>query len=266
MLEDNIIREGDYALIVLDDKRRWIVRIEAGGEFHTHKGAVKFDDLLGREYGTIVESAEHKEFLVFKPTMSDTVLLKVRRQTQIVYPKDSALIVMHCGLGSGSRVVEAGTGSGSLTAILANHVKPTGRVYSYEVREDFINTAKKNLEHAGVSNWVEIRNSDVTKGIEEKDVDAVVLDLATPWLVIQFAWEALKGSGIISSYSPTIEQTQKTVRVLEDTSFGDIQTYECLVRKILVREGKTRPETFMVGHTGYLTFARKCFRQLKKCQ
>jgi tRNA (adenine57-N1/adenine58-N1)-methyltransferase len=139
-------------------------------------------------------------------------------------------------------------------------VRPTGRVYSYEVREEFINTAKKNLENAGVSNWVEIKNIDVTKGIQERDVDAVVLDLATPWLVVASAREALKGSGIVSSYSPTIEQTQKTVKALEEMAFGDIQTFECLMRKILVREGKTRPETFMVGHTGYLTFARKCFR------
>nr|MDO8100208.1 tRNA (adenine-N1)-methyltransferase [Candidatus Njordarchaeota archaeon] len=260
------MHEGDYALIVLDDKRRWIVKLEAGGKLHTHKGIVKFDDLLGREYGIVVESAEHKEFAVFKPILADTALLKMTRQTQIVYPKDSALIVVNCGIGPGDRVVEAGTGSGSLTAMLANFVRPTGRVYSYEVREEFISTAKKNLERAGVSNWVEIKNVDVTKGIQEKDVDAIILDLATPWLVIPIAWGALKGSGIVSSYSPTIEQTQKTVKALEENSFGDIQTFECLVRKILVREGKTRPETFMVGHTGYVTFARKCFRESKRCE
>nr|MDO8132780.1 tRNA (adenine-N1)-methyltransferase [Candidatus Njordarchaeum guaymaensis] len=264
MQEDNIIHDGDYALIVLDDKRRWIVKLEAGGELHTHKGVVKFDDLLGREYGIVVESPEHKEFAVFKPIITDTALLRMKRQTQIVYPKDSALIIVNCGIGPGSRVVEAGTGSGSLTAMLANSVRPTGRVYSYEVREEFISTAKKNLERAGVSSWVEIKNMDVTKGIRERDVDAVVLDLATPWLVIPFACEALKGSGILSSYSPTIEQTQKAVKALEENAFGDIQTFECLVRKILVREGKTRPETFMVGHTGYITFARKCFRESKK--
>jgi tRNA (adenine57-N1/adenine58-N1)-methyltransferase len=160
--------------------------------------------------------------------------------------------------------VEAGTGSGSLTAMLANTVRPTGHIYSYELREEFISTAKKNLERANVSDWVEIKNMDVTKGIEERNVDVIVLDLATPWLVIPFARDALKGSGVLSSYSPTIEQTQKTVKALEENAFGDIQTFESLVRKILVREGKTRPETFMVGHTGYMTFARKCFREPKK--
>jgi tRNA (adenine57-N1/adenine58-N1)-methyltransferase len=263
MQEDNVIREGDYVLVVLDDKRRWIVKVETGGRLHTHKGIVQFDDLLGREYGIIVESSGH-EFAVFKPIVADTTLLKMRRQTQIVYPKDSALIIVNCGIGPGSRVVEAGTGSGSLTAMLANTVRPTGHIYSYELREEFISTAKKNLERANVSDWVEIKNMDVTKGIEERNVDVIVLDLATPWLVIPFARDALKGSGVLSSYSPTIEQTQKTVKALEENAFGDIQTFESLVRKILVREGKTRPETFMVGHTGYMTFARKCFREPKK--
>jgi tRNA (adenine57-N1/adenine58-N1)-methyltransferase len=256
MREDNIIRDGNYLLVVLDDKRRWIVKAEAGGDLHTHKGIVKFDDLIGREFGTIVESAK-TEFTVFKPTMADMALLKIIRQTQIVYPKDSALIVINCGIVPGSIVVEAGTGSGSLTTMLASYVKPTGRVYTYEVREDFINLAKKNIERTGVSEWVEIKNRDISNGIDEKDVDAVVLDLATPWLFIQSARGALKGGGSLLSYSPTIEQTQKTVRALEDNLFRDVQTFESLVRKILVREGKTRPETFMVGHTGYMTFARK---------
>ncbi|WXG43377.1 MAG: tRNA (adenine-N1)-methyltransferase [Promethearchaeati archaeon SRVP18_Atabeyarchaeia-1] len=257
MREDNIIHGGDYALVVLDDKRRWIVKVEPGGQLHTHRGIIRHDDLLGKEFGIIVESTENKEFLVFKPTIPDFALLKLARSTQIVYPKDSALILVQCGLGPGSRIVEAGTGSASLTAMLANSVRPTGFVYSYELRNEFINSARKNLELCGVSNWVEIKNKDVTQGIEEKDADAVILDLATPWLVVSHAREALKGSGIISSYSPTIEQTQKTVLALKESLFEDIQTYECLVRKILVREGKTRPETFMVGHTGYITFARK---------
>jgi tRNA (adenine57-N1/adenine58-N1)-methyltransferase len=262
MREDNLIREEDYVLIVLDDKRRWIVKVKAGGELHTHKGIIKFDDLLGQEFGTSVKSTGDRELIVFKPTIADMSLLKMIRSTQIVYPKDSALIVVQCGISPGSKVVEAGTGSGSLTSMLANYVRPTGRVYTYEARKEFLDTARKNLELAGVSEWVEIKNTDITQGIEEKDVDAVILDLATPWLVVQLAWEALKGGGALVSYSPTIEQTQKTVKeASKENLFGDFQTYECFVRKILVREGKTRPETFMVGHTGYMTFARKLIKK-----
>jgi tRNA (adenine57-N1/adenine58-N1)-methyltransferase len=258
MREDNIIQDGDHVLIVLDDKRRWIVKVKSGGELHTHKGIVKFDDFLGKEFGTKVKSTGDRELTVFRPTIPDLALFKMVRSTQIVYPKDSALIVVQCGIGPGSRVVEAGTGSGSLASILANYVRPNGRVYSYEARNEFLDIAKKNLELAGMSEWVETKNVDITQGIAEKDVDAVVLDLATPWLFVQSAWEALKGGGVLSSYSPTIEQTQKTVKeASKNDLFGDMQTYECFVRKILVREGKTRPETFMVGHTGYMTFARK---------
>jgi tRNA (adenine57-N1/adenine58-N1)-methyltransferase len=262
MREDNIIHEEDYVLLVLDDKRRWIVKVKAGGELQTHKGIVKFDDLLGQEFGMSVKSTGDRELTVFRPTIADMALFKMIRSTQIIYPKDSALIVIQCGISPGSVVVEAGTGSGSLTSMLANYVRPSGRIYSYEIRREFLETAKKNLELAGVSEWVEIKNADITQGIAEKDVDAVVLDLATPWLVVRLAWDALKGGGVLSSYSPTIEQTQKTVKeASKDDLFGDIQTFECFIRKILVREGKTRPETFMVGHTGYMTFARKLIKK-----
>jgi tRNA (adenine57-N1/adenine58-N1)-methyltransferase len=257
MREDNIIRGGDYVLVVLDDKRRWIVKMEVGGRLHTHRGIIEHDDIIGKEFGITAGSTEGKRFLVFKPTMADFALLKIARSTQIVYPKDSAMIVAQCGIGPGDKIVEAGTGSGSLTAVLANCVRPSGFVYSYELRNEFVNAAVRNLELCGVAKWVEIKNKDVTQGFDEKDVDSVILDLATPWLVVPFAREALRGSGIISSYSPTIEQTQKTVLSLANNAFEDIQTLECFVRRILVREGKTRPETFMVGHTGYLTFARK---------
>jgi tRNA (adenine57-N1/adenine58-N1)-methyltransferase len=264
MREDNVIREEDDVLLVLDDKRRWVVKVKAGGQFHTHKGIVKFDDLLGQEFGTSVRSTENRELTVFRPTIADMALFKMIRSTQIIYPKDSALIVVQSGIGPGSKVVEAGTGSGSLTSMLANYVRPDGRIYSYETRKEFLDTAKKNLALAGVSEWVEIKNADITQGIDEKDVDAVILDLATPWLIVQHAWDALKGGGVLSSYSPTIEQTQKTVKeATKGDLFGDIQTYECFVRKILVREGKTRPETFMVGHTGYMTFARKLVKKIR---
>jgi tRNA (adenine57-N1/adenine58-N1)-methyltransferase len=261
MREDNLIHDGDYALIVLDEKRRWIVKVETGGQLHTHRGIVKHDDILGKEFGVPVRSTGNKEFLVFKPILPDFALLKIARSTQIVYPKDSAMILTYCGIGPGSRIVEAGTGSASLTVTLANSVRPNGFVYSYELRNEFIDRARRNLELCGVSEWVEIKNRDVTKGIEENNVDAVILDLATPWLVVPHAWEALRGSGIISSYSPTIEQTQKTVQALIGNSFADVLTNECFVRRILVREGKTRPETFMVGHTGYITFARKLLKK-----
>ncbi len=250
------IKEGDDVLLYLSRKRTYLVRVERGKSLHTHKGYVQLENLIGKEYGTRLESSMGTEFVALKPTIRDHIF-KMLRKTQITYPKDIALIVMFSGVGPGSRVVEAGTGTGALTSALAFYVKPTGRVYSYEVRNEFIETALKNLKRAGLAEYVEIRNKDITQGIDEKEVDAVVLDMATPWLVVSHAYSALKGSGSVVSFSPTIDQVVKTVEALRENGFADIVNIECLIRRMQVARGKTRPETLMTAHTGYITFARK---------
>ena len=253
------IGEGDYILLYLSQRKTYLVKVEAGKSFHTHKGFIKFDDLIGKEYGSKVSSSLGIEFVALKPLLCDYIM-KSARQTQITYPKDIALIVMFSGLGSGSRVVEAGTGTGALTTALAHYVKPNGNVYSYEIREEFIKTAEKNLKRAGLIDVVELKNKDVTAGIEETDVDAVILDLATPWLVVPYAYTALKSCGTIVSFSPTIDQVVKTVEALKENSFVDIETVECLMRGMQIERGKTRPQTLMTAHTGYITFARKAIK------
>lgn len=253
------VGEGDIVLIALDTRKRWLVKIEKDKKLHTHKGVVDFNDIIGNEYGQCVESNTGVEFMVFYPLMKDFAL-KVERKTQIVYPKDVAIIITYAGIETGSQIVEAGTGSGALTIMLANIVRPSGRVYSYEAKEKHIKIAKKNIEKAGLHDYISIKMKDVTQGIDEQNVDAVILDLATPWLAIPHAYEALRGGGVFVSYSPTIEQTQKTVYALKN-GFGAIATFECLLRPILVRENMTRPATLMVGHTAYITFARKIIRK-----
>ncbi|MEM3694977.1 MAG: tRNA (adenine-N1)-methyltransferase [Candidatus Bathyarchaeia archaeon] len=253
------IQDGDYILLFLDHRRTYLVRVETGKSFHTHKGFIKFDDLIGREYGSVVLSSMGVEFVALKPLLRDYIM-KAARQTQITYPKDIALIIMFSSIGSGSRVVEAGTGTGALTTALAHYVKPNGKVYSYEARGEFLETAEKNLRRAGLVDFVELKNKDVTAGIDESDVDAVILDLATPWLVIPHAYNALKPCGTLVSFSPTIDQVVKTVEALKENGFVDVETVECLIRGMQVERGKTRPQTLMTGHTGYVTFARKAIR------
>jgi len=233
-----------------------LIKVEAGKSFHTHKGFVKFDDLIGKEYGSSVLSSLGVEFIALKPLLRDYIMKSVRK-TQITYPKDIALIVMFSGIGPGSIVVEAGTGTGALTTALAHYVKPDGKVYSYEVREEFLKTAGKNLKRAGLIDFVELKNKDITNGIDESDVDAVILDLATPWLVIPLAYNALKPCGTLVSFSPTIDQVVKAVEALKENGFVDTETVECLMRGMQVERGKTRPQTLMTAHTGYVTFARK---------
>lgn len=250
------IDEGESVLLYLDRKRTYLVTVEREKNLHTHKGFIQLDELIGKDYGTRIDSSMGVEFVALRPTMRDYVF-KMLRRTQITYPKDIALIIVFSGIGPSSRVVEAGTGTGALTSALAFYVKPTGRVYSYEIREDFVETALKNLKKAGVSEYVDLRNKDITEGIDEKEVDAVFLDLATPWLVVPHAYPALKGSGTIVSFSPTIDQVVKTVEALKENGFVDIDTVECFMRRMQIERGKTRPQTLMTGHTGYITVARK---------
>lgn len=250
------IRVGDDVLLYLSRKRTFLVRVEEGKTFHTHKGFIQLDNLVGKQPGTRVTSNTGTEFTALKPTLRDYVF-KSQRKTQIMYPKDIALVVMFSGIGPCSRVVEAGTGTGALTTALAHYVKPTGHVFSYEIRGEFIETARRNLERASLIDYVELRNLDITVGIEETDIDAVVLDLATPWLVVPHAYVALKGSGTLVSFSPTIDQVVKTVEALEQNGFVGIETIESLVRRMQIERGKTRPETLMRGHTGYVTYAQK---------
>ncbi|MDI6848111.1 MAG: tRNA (adenine-N1)-methyltransferase [Candidatus Bathyarchaeia archaeon] len=253
------IREDDYVLFYLSQRKTYMVKVEKGKTFHTHKGFIKFDDLIGKEYGSKILSSLGVEFVALKPLLRDYII-KSMRKTQITYPKDIALIVMFSGIGPGSRVVEAGTGTGALTTALAHFVKSNGRVYSYEIREEFLKTARKNLKRAGLIDFVELKNKDVSVGIDESDVDAVILDLATPWLIVSHAYAALKPCGTIVSFSPTIDQVVKTVEALKENNFVDIETVECLMRRMQTERGKTRPQTLMTGHTGYITFARKAMK------
>ncbi len=255
----NMISEGDLVLLSIDPRRTYLVKVEVGKTFHTHKGYVKLDELIGKDFGSTFQSSLGAQFTALKPTLSDYIM-KSSRNTQITYPKDASLIVMFSGIGPGSRVVESGTGTGALTTALAHYVKPSGKVYTYEVREEFQKNAEKNLRRSNLLDYVEMKTGDVTLGIEERDVDAVVLDLATPWLVIPHAYTALKPSGMLVSFSPTIDQVVKATEALKESGFILIDTVECLMRAMQVERGKTRPQTLMTGHSGYITQARKAIR------
>ena len=259
------ICEGDIVLLSIDVRRTYMVKVEAGKTFHTHKGYVKLDDLIGKDFGEVFQSSLGAEFTALKPTLNDYIM-KSSRKTQITYPKDAALIVMFSGIGPGSRVVESGTGTGALTTALAHYVMPDGRIFTYELRPEFQKNAEKNLKRSNLLDYVELKSGDVTLGIEERDIDAVVLDLAVPWLVVARAYEALKPSGTIVSFSPTIDQVVKTTEALRENGFVLIETVECLMRGMQVERGKTRPHTLMTGHTGYITCARKAIKPKQKTE
>lgn len=254
------IQDGSHVFIFLDAKRNWIRKVKADEEFHSNRGIIKYNDIIGKQFGVRVESHSGTIFQIHRPSPTD-IQIAMGRNTQIVYPKDAGTILVEAGIGAGSRVVESGTGSGALTGILARAVGPSGHVYTYEIREDMHNGARKNLEKFGLTENVTMYHQDILEGIKEEDVDSVVLDLATPWELVDEAHRVLRPSCHLVSYSPTIEQTMKTCAALgEKGEWGMIKTLEVLQREIMVRENKTRPTTWMVAHTGYITFARTMTR------
>ncbi|MHC1591386.1 MAG: tRNA (adenine-N1)-methyltransferase [Candidatus Helarchaeales archaeon] len=250
-----IIQEGDHVLLVSERNRQWLKKVEPK-QFHTSNGAVNLEELIGKPYGTTIKSTMNLEFYAFEPVIYDYIM-KSKRGSQIIYPKDSALIILFGGIGSGSKVIESGIGSAGLTMALANAVRPDGKIFAYEIREDFIKIARKNLERVGLDENVEIKKRDALQGFDEKDVDVIILDLATPWDVIPVAKKSLKPSGMLISYSPTINQVDKTVHALLSNNFKEVHTIEILVREWQVQKNRIRPLGRMIGHTGWITFARK---------
>lgn len=182
---------------------------------------------------------------------------KLARGPQIVTLKDAGIIAAYTGLSPGDLVVDAGAGSGFLAIFLGNIVRPKGRVVSYEVREDFAKIAARNVKKADLGKYVEVKNRDIFKGIDEKDVDVITLDMPEPWHAIDHAFKALKKGGYLVSYLPTVEQMSRFVLLCGKKGLRHEQSVECIVREMSVKESGTRPETKGLMHTAYLSFFRK---------
>jgi tRNA (adenine57-N1/adenine58-N1)-methyltransferase len=258
---EDVIKKNDLIYLILDSRRKWLVTVEEGGEFQTHKGIIKFDDIIGNPFGSVVFSQPHEtqgyKFHVLKPLPSDYIIY-MSRKTQIIYPEDAGLILIYSGIGPGSKVIEAGCGSGALTCILGNYVRPNGHIFSYDIRKKSLKKALSNILKAKLQNFVSIQYGDIlTDDLEHKNIDSVVLDMPQPWRAIEKIKKYLKLSGTLVSFSPTIEQVKKTNSALQENGFFEINTYELIKRKYQVKANATHPEVRMIGHTGYITFGRK---------
>ncbi|MDQ3645557.1 MAG: tRNA (adenine-N1)-methyltransferase [Actinomycetota bacterium] len=254
--------EADEKVLLIDDRgRRYLVKLRAGDQFHTHRGIVRHDDLIGAPEGRMVGTASGTKMTVFRPTLADYVL-KMQRGAQVVYPKDAGLIVTYADVFPGATVIEAGTGSGSLTLALARAVGTAGRVISYELREDHQQRGVENVRAwqegrpAEPAN-VEFRLGDVFEGVPERDVDRMVLDLPEPWNALDTATTALAPGGIFCSYLPTIPQVSRVVEELRVRGFALVSTFETLLRTWNVDGASVRPDHRMVAHTGFIVTARR---------
>lgn len=250
-----MLKENDLIFLYHDDKRNFLTRLDKKS-LHTDKGFLKLPDLVGREFGEKIETNLGHCFYILRPYLYE-MIMKVRRQTQILYPKDIGMILMRSCIFPGATVIECGIGSGALTTALANFVRPNGKVHSYERSEEFLKNAKKNLEKNGLAEWVEFNQNEITDEFPQKDADFVMIDIGSQWELIDAAYKSLKGGARLATICPTFEQLTRTVFTLEEKSFINIESMEIFLRRILVRRGKTRPEQRMPSHTGYLVFATK---------
>jgi len=217
-------------------------------------GVVRADVLrasIGRRW-----AVGERSFLVLTPTIRDH-LGSVQRRAQIIGAKDAPVLTWNCDMKGGDFIVEIGSGSGALTLVLAHAVGPTGRVVSYDVRPDFLEQAQQNVVAAGFGNQVEFKLGDARNGIAERNADAVVVDIPDPWEAVRVSAEALRPCGHFASFSPNMEQVKRTVQVLRANTFVQVRTIETIEREIVAHEEGTRPSFAPLGHTGYLTFARK---------
>ncbi len=254
MNEKNYI-EGEQILLIDSKKRRYLIELKAGGEFHTHVGAVLHDDLIGLADGSSLKSNRGGVFSTVRPTMSDFVL-KMPRGAQVIYPKDLGPILMLADLFPGAQVFESGVGSGALSMTM---LRAGANITGYEIREDFAERAKKNVKDAlgeKALDQYDVLIRDAYEGIEEKDFDRMVLDLPEPWNVVPHAKTALRSGGIILAYTPSILQAAKFKEALEENDFALIETMEVMNRTWHIEGQAVRPDHRMVAHTAFLTHAR----------
>jgi len=249
-------RAGDLAQLVGLTHKHFILTLKAGEEFQSHRGVLKHDDLIGKPWGSQVFSHSGAPFFLLQPSISD-LLNELPRTTQILYPKDIGYILIQMSVAGGQTVLEAGTGSGSMTIALASAVGAEGRVVSYEQKQDVQNLARKNIERLGLAARVDFKLRDIQEGFDETDADAFFLDLQNPFDYIAQIREALKPGGFFGTLLPTFNQVEKTLHALRKNKFAFVEVCELLLRYYKADPNRIRPTDRMVAHTGFLVFGRK---------
>ena len=254
-----VLRVGDQVQLTDPKGKLHTITLTAGGQFHTHRGILEHDQMIGEPEGIVVKATSGTPYLVVRPLLSDYVL-SMPRGAQVVYPKDAALIVGYADIYPGARVVEAGAGSGALTCSLLRAVGDDGLVSSYEVRPEFAEVARANVERffGGPHPAWRLTVGELSAALVERDVDRVVLDMLAPWDVIDAAAAALIPGGVLCCYVATTTQLSKVAEVLRGHgSFTEPWSMESMVRTWHTEGLAVRPNHRMIGHTGFLAFARR---------
>lgn len=246
---------GEQVLLIDRKKRRYLVVLEPGREFHSHSGTVGHDGVIGSAEGTAFRSSHGMYYTAIRPTLSDFIF-KMPRGAQVIYPKDIGAILLLADIFPGARVLESGIGSGALSMAM---LRAGADITGYELRDDFAARAQKNVASflgAEALDRYRVELRDCYDGIDEADLDRVVLDLPEPWQVVKHAARSLHPGGLIVAYTPQITQAVQFREALAEHAFGMAETMEVLHRSWHIEGLSVRPDHRMVGHTGFLTHAR----------
>lgn len=255
-LHTAVARTGDLAQLVGLRHKHFIFTLQEGARFESHRGILQHDDLIGKPWGTQVFSHNGSPFFLLQPSLAD-LITELPRTTQIMYPKDIGFILVTMGIGPGHTVIEAGTGSGSMTTALAYAIGPEGHVISYEVKPDVQNLARKNLTRFDLASRVDFKLRDIQVGFDETDADSLFLDVPNPYDYTAQVRAALKPGGFLCCLLPTFNQVEKTLYSLRRENFAFIEVCEIMLRYYQPEPTKLRPTDRMVAHTGFLIFARR---------
>jgi len=253
--------EGDLVELASTKSNSFVFIIERGAVQQTHRGVVSHDDLIGKKWGSEIYSHQGSQFYLFQPGIF-SIHSTTKRNTQIMYPKDIGFIIIKMNIGPGCKLIEAGTGSGGLTQVLAYLVGEAGHVYSYEIRKEMQDLAKKNLNRLGLLDRVTFYNLDIQEGFLEKNIDAIFLDVPNPYDYLLQTRDALKPGGYFGCLLPTSNQVIKTLIALRRNDFDFTDVCETFLRYYQAEENKFRPTDRMVAHTGYLVFSRHILPQV----
>lgn len=252
-----MIPYGELVVYVTPRGRRYLRRLAEGEDWHSNDGTLSAADVAAADFGAVVRTNQGVPVQILEATLADR-LKGVKRQTQIIYPKDAAYICLRLGAGPGRVIAEAGCGSGGLTTAFSWFCGPTGRVVSHDAREEFVKLARRNLDWAGVGANVELHCRDVgAEGFAVTGADALFLDMRTPWECLDQAVAAVKPGATFGFLLPTADQVGRLLLGLEQGAFGAVEVCEILLRGWKPVADRLRPEDRMTAHTGFLVFCRQ---------
>lgn len=252
-------KEGDLVQLQGSGYKSHILRLQAGAVLQTHRGVIRHDDVIGQKWGTRLQSHQGNPFYLFQPGLAD-LIREIKRTTQIMYPKEISYVMMILGVGPGKRVLECGGGSGALTTAFATMVGEEGKVYSYERKPEIQALARSNLARVNLDSRVVFKLGDAANGFEERDIDALFLDLPNPYDYLAQAKTSLKGGGYLGMLVPTVNQVERCLQALQHHQFAFVEVCEILLRYYKTDWDRLRPVDRMIAHTGYLLFGRSVDR------